>query len=872
MTRKQEFSKLSEAQKDIIRQVLESRNILSLELQGAIKKSEQTLQTHLNDQDMLSKQSMARLSLHVSSSIKESEVKTMTRFDTQDTHLKYSAQIQHAQMAHMLRAEQNAMRRRLLEALEYPEINERRNMIEGRIGNFGQTYKWIFDDSRHGRTAFSQWLQSDETMFWINGKPGSGKSSLMTYIYHNIRPGGPGASFLKKWAHPYDVKLLTFWFFRPVSSHLLKSLEGFWRSLCFQLLDMDNSLVERIRADDLAPPALKSALVEMGSAFRSWTDSELKEWFFYAMSKSEYFYCILVDGLDEIEKNHQREMLLDIICEISRSSKSVKVCCSCRPESPFKQGLQQYPSIKLQELNHNDILEDCRTQLTGTLAEHFADDIAHRACGVFLWAHLVARQLRAAAQQGDNEDDIRNRLEETPDEMNELFMALLQRQDKYYVKNPKPYLSVLQVFTQIFNTTVAPFNLFDMLVVIHRHETSMTDSTLELDLQSLLALENEAVHMMANMVARCASLVEIHQSYSNIWNNLKPFAEDFSYKALAQACELTVSFIHRSVQDFLLENEKAQYLLQSCRMSEDDALFQLTAASALRYVLNKEQFNFQGITMLATLIQSQPLKVQVARVIHEISATVARRWWMLTEPDDNSTVDGRSIFASSIDLSPIENATLILLSSAGLSLDVLRYIDTREQRKQLYGALVAHIHQVLKPDFVDPVLMSKLQPYLQMNERVTLCYESKDLPGMPFIYTGSIRQHIFVNGVILYHDFISGAQRPQELVDTLQKTLDNFPNVQEEELHMDFLLFPGSSSLLPARILPMPDEITDTLQAKLQRRSIFRFNLLLDVQRPTMEKARMAEVVEWSPPGSDNFLGGFQSDLQSIFWRGWPIR
>lgn len=506
MTSRSEFKKLSEIQKDTIRQVLESRNILSSELQGTIQRSEASLQTHLNDQDVLLKQSMQTLSLDVSSSIKGSETKTMSRFDAQDIQLKDSAERQQSQAEHMWKVEQDALRRRLLDALAYAEINERRNMIEGRVGEFGQTYKWIFEESTYKDHKFVNWLQSGENIFWISGKPGSGKSSLLAYIYLHLRPDSRVFNFIEDWAYPRSVKLLTFWFFRPAASRLLKSLEGFWRSLCFQILDMDISLTQKICVDASTPYTLKSVFVETGSAIRSWTDKELKEWFFYALSRSEFNYCILIDGLDEIEKHPHREMLLNAICEISRSSKRVKVCCSCRPEHPFERAFQPYPSIRLQDFNYKDILQDCERRLAGTPAVKFAEDIAHRAQGVFLWAHLVSTDLRAGAQRGDNKKDLTKRLEETPDEMNELFASLLERQDRFYAKNPKPYLALVQASTKNYQQ----ISLLDLLLASHRHEILMSRLTSNVDSEFWNELDAEANHLETSVVVRCANLVEIH--------------------------------------------------------------------------------------------------------------------------------------------------------------------------------------------------------------------------------------------------------------------------------------------------------------------------------------------------------------------------
>lgn len=75
---------------------------------------------------------------------------------------------------------------RFLESLFFPEINSRQEQIPE---VFRQTCRWIFDTStgeRRGRDEplhnFHDWLEHGEGVYWISGKPGSGKSTLMKFI------------------------------------------------------------------------------------------------------------------------------------------------------------------------------------------------------------------------------------------------------------------------------------------------------------------------------------------------------------------------------------------------------------------------------------------------------------------------------------------------------------------------------------------------------------------------------------------------------------------------------------------------------------------------------------------------------------------
>jgi len=81
----------------------------------------------------------------------------------------------------------------------------------------GGTFEWIW------QSGLSQWLESRSSsrVFWIAGKPGSGKSTLMKYIVDHDKLVG----LLSKWVAPRDVSVVShfFWyvsefFFRLVTS------------------------------------------------------------------------------------------------------------------------------------------------------------------------------------------------------------------------------------------------------------------------------------------------------------------------------------------------------------------------------------------------------------------------------------------------------------------------------------------------------------------------------------------------------------------------------------------------------------------------------------------------------------------------------
>ena len=47
-----------------------------------------------------------------------------------------------------------------------------------------KTFEWLFESKDSG---FPHWLQEGDEIYWINGKAGSGKSTLMKFVYDDQR-------------------------------------------------------------------------------------------------------------------------------------------------------------------------------------------------------------------------------------------------------------------------------------------------------------------------------------------------------------------------------------------------------------------------------------------------------------------------------------------------------------------------------------------------------------------------------------------------------------------------------------------------------------------------------------------------------------
>ncbi|RYP81097.1 hypothetical protein DL769_002153 [Monosporascus sp. CRB-8-3] len=122
----------------------------------------------------------------------------------------------------------------LIKSLKIPERDERLAMIEE---NYQHTFNWIFDETA---TPFVKWLRRQDNLFWIYGMPGSGKSTLMKFIYRGSHHS------LRELLHDlvagrYHIQAA--FFFHDRGTLLQKSFEGLLRSILSQILEQQNDFL-----------------------------------------------------------------------------------------------------------------------------------------------------------------------------------------------------------------------------------------------------------------------------------------------------------------------------------------------------------------------------------------------------------------------------------------------------------------------------------------------------------------------------------------------------------------------------------------------------------------------------------------------------
>ena len=364
-------------------------------------------------------------------------------------------------------------RRLFLESLHYPEMNRRQDTV---TDAHPKTFRWVydadgFDKSARGWQSIAKWLENDEGVYWINGKAGSGKSTLMSYLFDHKRTLG----LLKVWSGTKKVLNPKF-FFWSAGTTLEKSVEGLLRSLLYQIFREVPSLIP-VSCENRSASAFAEECSDNYGPMATWTLRKLRTTFQTVIRQTETTYriCIFIDGLDEINGDPDAA-----IGEITRTkSLGVKVCLSSRPERSFNDAFDSCAKLRLQDLTEHDIREYVADRLEPWLhaeaedeVSKMLDDIAQKAQGVFLWVDLVVKALIKGLKNDDNLEQLQMRVASTPSDIEAVYAKMLSKiEEPHHKEAARVFQMALVGLT---------YSFLDVALVLYDHcdgvsETSVSE-------------------------------------------------------------------------------------------------------------------------------------------------------------------------------------------------------------------------------------------------------------------------------------------------------------------------------------------------------------------------------------------------------------
>ncbi|KAF3009082.1 hypothetical protein E8E14_008384 [Neopestalotiopsis sp. 37M] len=273
---------------------------------------------------------------------------------------------------------------------------------------------------------FIAWLQSDDQVYWVSGKPGSGKSTFMLFLLQDART----KTLLDK-KRP-NTRILSH-FLLSSGPDLQRSVKGIYCSLLHQILEDDlgeNGLLLSILTQK-APKILSK------DDPSDWKGRDLEEALEVILEASTKPTCIFIDGLDEVIPSEIDDILWNLLASL-QSFSQVKICLSSRPEPMFQMRFDKVPKLRIHTLTQGDIQTYARHFWTSWILpaqnnatpfdrEEFVRLICERSDGVFLWVRLVLGRLLKGLVNGDSIAALNERLEQMPKELHDLFNDMWSR-------------------------------------------------------------------------------------------------------------------------------------------------------------------------------------------------------------------------------------------------------------------------------------------------------------------------------------------------------------------------------------------------------------------------------------------------------------
>lgn len=446
--------------------------------------------------------------------------------------------------------------RKMLASLYFVQSKDRQTMI---LDAHRTTFDWIFDDDfscDSSGLTFTEWLkekQSQKGLFYIRGKPGSGKSCFMRYLAEH--PKMP--AHLQEWAREKPLLMASSFFWRA-GTKLQKSLIGMLRTILYQLLEQQPSLMQ------IAHPERWRAYYLGQTNLTDWSEQELTSSFarLFTEASDSVRFMILVDGLDEYEgSDAQRQNLVDLLVRIAQYE-NVKICVSSRPWPIFQGAFEKYPSLSLEALTRGDVATYVRdhfnenpnfvalSKIKPTQCSNLELQIVEKASGVFLWVYLVVRDMLQRLQAGASIGTLFKRLDLLPRELDDFFMQIIESID----------LSEREDAAKIFQLVMELPKWQTTLFTLSFTEEVNVDFALHLEHDDLsqVAIDHRLLTMRRRLASRCKGLLEVGAEIKRSrWSD---WSIEFLHRHVSPLFFQTVLFwvltdpIYRTVYDFFCQN------------------------------------------------------------------------------------------------------------------------------------------------------------------------------------------------------------------------------------------------------------------------------------------------------------------------------
>ncbi|KAJ4003866.1 hypothetical protein NW752_011994 [Fusarium irregulare] len=414
-------------------------------------------------------------------------------------------------------------------------------------------------------SRFTEWLKSDNPLFCILGKPGSGKSTLVKFVVDNSKT----RSLLTQ--RSMDVHVLSHFFWK-IGLPSQNSVKGLLCSLIHQIFHADQTMLG---------DAMSRYDLESYRHYDDWSERSLRTLLFHLFKLKNSNICIFIDGLDEICTSDGLSKLTQLVNDIV-TIQGIKICVTSRPETLVVKWLakRSVSRILLEDLTSTEMKTYLRESLRPICLENKVSDqtcdfliyeLVRKAQGVFLWLYLSLRSLKIGIESGDTDSMLIERLEGLPDDLEQLYSDMWKRMNesspphrdtaiayfRYALQKPQRIWACFSVEKMDGMLITQPTVGQIMCAETPALQDAMTKNYSTFDRATI---KYECMKTKRAIETRCAGMLEVkppltvqgsclmHDEISLMWSG--------------------VVFIHRTAHDFLTDTEAGHAIMQRQSASE----------------------------------------------------------------------------------------------------------------------------------------------------------------------------------------------------------------------------------------------------------------------------------------------------------------
>ncbi|KAI0425853.1 hypothetical protein F5Y09DRAFT_351858 [Xylaria sp. FL1042] len=427
----------------------------------------------------------------------------------------------------------------ILNCLWYPRIREREETIlEAHVN----TFQWIFEDPKAtGKPwdSFVDFFKCAGSAYWITGKPGSGKSTLMKFIIKSPKT----QDLLQMWTGEKALIQASFYFYYGGDEYQ-KSEIGLFRSLLHSILSQRRELIpiafkdrfqaalEGKRHNDPSFQEVKKALADL------------------ILHSTNINFFFSIDGLDELDPEVSMTTTHSLIefTHFLENCKNVKLLVSSRPLVEFESGYDGRRALRVHDLTREDIRRYVHEKLMShrrmkilekenpNITDELVQPIVDCSLGVFLWVRVVTGSLIEGLTNYDSLDDLKKCLQGLPSDLQDLYSTIIGRIKPSY----KQEAVRLLYFIYRMYRYEADCSLLDLWFAENADDGMVRNTPIRPIRDE--ELRDRFDGFQTRLKGRCLGLIEtVHNS--DRFSRLGPI--------MTNSLDLQVRLLHRSLYEFL---------------------------------------------------------------------------------------------------------------------------------------------------------------------------------------------------------------------------------------------------------------------------------------------------------------------------------